>query len=166
MATTLTAQGFNVGTLLPYVPAGLASQASLQAAQDALTALQATVAAQQQTLTNTVTPTLQALRSSSTAHTVGAGGLTTVNFTKVFDDFPSVGCTRIEASDTAGAIDFSVKSWIQDGNGKYTGAIIRAKRQQLLPSSLVLLTALQSFDIFGGSAVGASFTCDAIQRTA
>jgi hypothetical protein len=173
---TLKPEGYDVPPISTFNMAALSA---------ALTALQQKVTAQDTTLSTvatTVTTQQQALvdlqvsnaarLTSTTSHTVGAGGLTTVTFTRSFDLFP--GCTglRVEASDSAGAVEFSVKSWIQDANGKYTGCVVRAKRQQLLPgmSGLTLVTAvisaLANFDVFGGSAVGTQFTWIAVQRSA
>lgn len=109
---------------------------------------------------------LQVLSYSTTTHSIGSAGTASVTFTRSFDAAPAIAFGRIESSDLAGVVEFSIKSWIQDGNGKYTGAVVRARRQQLLPATITLLSSLQNFDVFGGSAVGVNFTCMAVQRTA
>lgn len=96
--------------------------------------------------------------------TLNASGEATVSFTRTFDAMPGMTCFLVEAADNP-PVMFKVKSWVQDGNGKYTGCVIKGYRGLLLPASLTLVTALASFNVFAGVASGAAFTYIAVQQS-
>lgn len=109
--------------------------------------------------------------SSATIQTLNASSEATITFSRTFSTMPAVVCLLYEASDSQPVV-FKVKSWTQDAQGNYTGCVIRGFRSSILPSlSGILLigpliSALASFNVFGGSAAGAQFCCLAIQPSA
>lgn len=107
--------------------------------------------------------------TSATIATLDANGEAIVAFTRSFATMPAVGCLLIEASDSQ-PIVFKVKSWTQNA-GLYTGCTIKGYRSSVLPtlSGIILIgpliTALANFNVFGGSAAGAQFSCVALQTS-
>ncbi len=102
--------------------------------------------------------------SSATTHTLNASGEATIVFTRSFPIPPCMDFTYIELADNP-PVTFKVKSWTQDGGGNYTGCIAKGYRGQALPSSILTLVALVSYNVFGGSASGVSFTALAIAQS-
>lgn len=106
--------------------------------------------------------------SSGTIATLGSNGEVAITFTRTFLTTPVVICTLIELADSQPVV-FKVKSWTQDGQGAYTGCVIKGYRSTTLPAmggvALVtgLVTLLSSLNIFGGTTSGAQFCCFAIQ---
>lgn len=109
--------------------------------------------------------------SSATIGTIGANGEVTLSFSRTFAAMPVLACLPIEMADNQPVL-FKVKSWVQDGNGVYTGCVIKAYRSSILPalSGILLvgplISALASYNVFGGSAAGVQFCCLAIQPSA
>jgi hypothetical protein len=96
-----------------------------------------------------------------------SGNTATVNFTRAFDNKPGLDCLEENVS-VAGAAQpaiFGVSSWVQDGNGKYTGVVIRVWRAQTVPQNLVSMLVSAVFNIFGASVTGTSFSCIAVARS-
>lgn len=102
--------------------------------------------------------------SSATAHVTDANGEAVVTFTRTFAAPPCLDFTYIEAADNP-PVFFKIKSYIQDGQGQYVGCVARAYRGQTLPTSILTLLALVSFNVFGGNVNGITFTALAIQRS-
>lgn len=64
--------------------------------------------------------------SSAQYGTTGAGGLTSaLTFTRSFDAMP---CAILTPINNPG-VTCDVASWVQDGNGKYVGAVVRAMKR-------------------------------------
>lgn len=110
--------------------------------------------------------------TSATVQALDAQGVATVMFTRAFASLPAVTCLLYEAT-TAQPVVFKVKGWVQDPQtNAYTGCIVQGYRASILPalSGIALLTglitALASYNVFGGSASGAQFCCIALQPSA
>lgn len=124
--------------------------------------------------------------TSTTAHTLDGAGRVTVTFTRLFapavstptTPWPGVTCLLVEAADGQ-PVEFKVESWLNDANGNYTGCVIKGQRAQPLPvmtgvSGLLtavitgintVITSLTNYNVFGGAASGATFSCIAVQRS-
>jgi hypothetical protein len=118
--------------------------------------------------------------TSTTLATLAADGTATVVFTRTFSAKPGVVITEVD-SNASQPLTPAVLSYQQDGQGRYVGCTIKGYRSQLLPvlsplSGSLLLTGLitgvnalnamlSSFNIFGGSASGASVSVVAIARS-
>lgn len=95
--------------------------------------------------------------TSATRVTLAGDGTATVTYTRSFPSKPAVNLTAINPSGRQVVLE--VTGDIQTG-GLYTGCTIKGSRAQLLPAltSIVLIgpliTALQNFDVLGGSASG------------
>ena len=106
--------------------------------------------------------------TSATVQTLDSQGAATVMFTRAFAALPAVTCLLYEATN-AQPVVFKVKGWVQDQAGNYTGCTVQGYRASILPAlsgiGLLtgLITALASYNVFGGSAAGAQFCCIALQ---
>ncbi len=106
--------------------------------------------------------------SSAGNYTLNGVGETTITFSRTFAVKPAAVCLLDEAGDTQPVV-FKVASWVQDGNGFYTGCTVKGYRSSLLPalSGILLLgplvSALANFNVFGGSAAGVKFSFLALQ---
>lgn len=104
------------------------------------------------------------LTSATTGHVLDASGEATINFTRTFVGKPAVTYMLDEPADQ-GPVIIKVKTWLTNGNGDYTGCVVKGYRGQNLPASLTLLSALVSFNVFAGTTTGAAFTFIALQRS-
>jgi len=119
--------------------------------------------------------------TSTTYATLDAAGLATVAFTRTFANKPGVVMTETDAAGKQPLVT-SVQSWLQDADGRYTGCVIKGQRAQFLPTinplagTIVVLTGVISgtngviaqitnYNVFGGSAAGASVSVVAIARS-
>ncbi len=102
--------------------------------------------------------------SATASGTLAANGEQTVFFTRSFSTKPAVLITQVESADNQPVI-FKVKSWTTDGNGNYTGCVIKGYRMQSLPASILALTVLISFNVTAGSASGVEFSLIALQAS-
>lgn len=104
--------------------------------------------------------------TSSTRVTLGGDGTATVTYTRSFSSKPAISLTAINPSGRQ--VMLEVVNDIQVG-ADYTGCVIKGSRAQLLPAltSIVLIgpliSALQNFDVLGGSASGVEVSVIAIQ---
>jgi hypothetical protein len=120
--------------------------------------------------------------TSTTLATLGSNGQATVAFTRAFANKPGINPTEIDATASSQPLVLRAIGWTQDANGAYTGVIIQGSRAQLLPELtplsgvLTLLgqvitgvnavtTALTKYNLFGGSAAGASISVIAVARS-
>jgi len=125
--------------------------------------------------------------TSVTGHKLDSTGRATVVFTQAFapaagvNPYPGMSCIPTDTSGATPIIAWKVESWATDANGNYTGCVIRAYRGQTLPvqpqvTGITLLTqvvtalnsvitAFSGYDVTGGSAAGADFTCIAVKRS-
>lgn len=105
--------------------------------------------------------------TSTTYATVASGSTVTVTFTRSFANKPGMVMTEIEGDATASAqpSTFKVLSWVQDGGGLYTGAVIKVWRAQVVPQNLATLLLSAVYTIFGAAVVGTQFACIAIARS-
>lgn len=102
--------------------------------------------------------------TSTTVQTLDGSGNATINFTRTFVAMPGVVLTAYKPADNLPiTLEVVAGSWIMDGNGEYAGCIIHGSRARTLPSTLSLLSALISYNIFAGDASGVLFSCVAIQ---
>lgn len=119
--------------------------------------------------------------TSTTYGTLAADGTATVAFTRTFTNKPGINITETDVTGKQPLV-CSVQSWVTDGTGAYTGCVIRGQRAQMLPTinplagTIALLSALLTgvnavfaqltgYNIFGGSASGASVSVIAIARS-
>lgn len=102
--------------------------------------------------------------TSATTHVLDGAAEAMILFTRMFDALPCMDFTYVEASDNPPVV-FKVKSWNVDGNGKYIGCTAKGYRGQVIPQNLATLLLGTVFNVFGGSAVGVSFTCIALQQS-
>jgi len=119
--------------------------------------------------------------TSTTYASLAADGTATVAFTRSFVNKPGINITETDVTGKQPLV-CSVQSWVQDTNGAYTGCVIKGQRAQPLPTinplagTIALLSALLTgvntvfaqltgYNIFGGSASGASVSVIAIARS-
>lgn len=102
--------------------------------------------------------------TSSTTGVIGANGEATVTFTRSFAQKPGWIPSWEEAADNQ-PVEIKVKTWITDGEGNYTGCVIKAYRAQTVPQNLVSLLLGGVFNLFAGSAAGVSYSFVAIQQS-
>lgn len=119
--------------------------------------------------------------TSTTYTTLAADGSATVSFSRSFTNKPGITMTETDVAGKQPLI-CSVQSWVQDGNGAYTGCIIKGQRAQVLPTInplsgvLTLLSGvitgvntalgqLTGYNVFGGSVTGASVAVIAVARS-
>ena len=107
--------------------------------------------------------------TSATVQALDSQGVATVMFTRSFASLPAVTCLLYEST-PAQPVVFKLRGWVQDPQtNTYTGCIVQGFRASILPalSGIGLLTglisALASYNVFGGSAAGAQFCCIALQ---
>jgi hypothetical protein len=106
--------------------------------------------------------------TSATVQALDANSEAVITFTRIFAKTPAVTCLLYESTDNQ-VVTFKVKSWANDANGNFTGCTIKAYRSQILPALTgilligPLITALNNFNVFSGSASGANFSCIALQ---
>lgn len=117
--------------------------------------------------------------TSTTYVTLAADNTATVTFTRTFASKPGVVMTEVDASGTQPLVCV-VQSFVMS-SGVYTGCVIKGYRSQPLPAQaslnpLAILSAVTSglnnliasltgFNVFGGTASGASVSCIAIARS-
>lgn len=104
--------------------------------------------------------------TSATRVTLDGGGLATVAYTRTFAAKPAINLTAINPSGRQ--VMLEVVSDVMTG-ALYTGCTVKGSRAQLLPAltSIILIgpliSALQNFDVLGGSASGVEVSVLAIQ---
>lgn len=120
--------------------------------------------------------------TSTTYGTLGSNSLATIPFTRTFVNKPGINLTETDATASTQPLVLRAIGWTQDASGLYTGVIIQGSRAQLLPeltplsTALALLsgivtgvntvvTTLTKYNIFGGSAAGASVSVIAVARS-
>lgn len=103
--------------------------------------------------------------TSTATGTLGSNGEATITFTRTFATKPVVSILLVESADNQPII-FKVKSWSQDAQNRYTGCVIKGYRLNTLPATITLLSALVSFSISAGTAVGAEYSLIALQPSA
>lgn len=120
--------------------------------------------------------------TSTTYATIGLNGQATVTFSRSFLNKPGLNVTETDATVNSQPLVARGLSWVQDANGLYTGVTIQASRAQALPtinalSGLLTLVSgvvtgvnamvaqLTNYNVFGGSAVGATISVIAVARS-
>ena len=121
--------------------------------------------------------------TSTTLATLGSNSQVTVPLTRTFTNKPGINLTEIDATSSTQPLVLRAIGWTQDTDGRYTGVTVQGSRAQLLPelspiSSVLalltnvigavntnILTPLTKYNIFGGSAAGASISVIAIARS-
>lgn len=120
--------------------------------------------------------------TSTTYGTLGSNSQATVPFTRTFVNKPGINLTETDATANTQPLVLRAIGWTQDANGLYTGVVIQGSRAQLLPELTPLSTALSllsgivtgvntvvttltKYNIFGGSAAGASVSVIAVARS-
>lgn len=102
--------------------------------------------------------------TSVTWHVLNSSAEATVTFTQAFVGKPGIAYTMEESGDNQ-PVYFKVKNWITDGGGAYIGAVIKGYRAQVLPQNLVTVLLAQTFNPWGGSAVGVIFSVIAVKQS-
>lgn len=98
--------------------------------------------------------------------TLNASAEDTVTFSRTFDTKPAWADSWEEATDN-GVVVLKVKSWVQDGNGKYTGATIKGYRSRAIPTNLVSALLNGVYDLFTATgAAGVNYSMTFIQSAA
>lgn len=117
--------------------------------------------------------------SSTTYVTLAANGQATATFTRTFTSKPGLMLTEVDAAAGSQALVIRGLAWQTNAQGQYTGVTIQGLRAQTLPtltsvSGILtavitgingIVTALSNFNIFGGSAAGASVSVIALARS-
>lgn len=120
--------------------------------------------------------------TSTTYATLDASGNATVTFSRSFANKPGVNLTETDVTAGTQPLVLRVQSWVQDSGGRYTGCVIRGSRAQMLPTinplagTITLISGLLSgvngliaqltgYNVFGGSASGATISVIAVARS-
>lgn len=121
-------------------------------------------------------------QTSTTYATLASNGQATVPFSRTFVNKPGLNLSETDAVIGSQPLVLRGLSWVKDANGLYTGVIIQGSRAQLLPalsplSTLLTLvsgvvsgvntviTGLTNYNVFGGSAAGATVSVIAVARS-
>lgn len=123
-------------------------------------------------------------RLTSTTYTVLDGaGQATVTFSRSFANKPGLNLTETDAVMGSQPLVLRAIAWVQDGQSRYTGVTIQGSRAQMLPqinplagtisllSGVVtgvntnVVTPLTQYNVFGGTAVGATVSVIAVARS-
>lgn len=120
--------------------------------------------------------------TSTTYATLGSSGQATVTFSRTFANKPGINLTETDAASGSQPLVLRGLGWVQDATGLYTGVTIAGSRAQLLPTLTPLsgvltllgqvitgvnglVTTLTGYNIFGGSAAGATVSVIAVARS-
>ena len=120
--------------------------------------------------------------TSTTYATLGSNGQAVVSFSRTFVNKPGLNLSETDAAAGTQPLVLRGLGWVQDANGLYTGVTIQGSRAQLLPAlsplstllTLVsgvvtgvngLVTMLTNYNVFGGSAAGATVSVIAVARS-
>ena len=120
--------------------------------------------------------------TSTTYATLGATGQATVTFSRAFTSKPGLNLTETDAAAGSQPLVLRGIAWVQDASGMYTGVTIAGSRAQLLPTLTPLsgvltllgqvitgvngvVSSLTGYNIFGGSAAGATVSVIAVARS-
>lgn len=120
--------------------------------------------------------------TSTTYTTLDSGGQAVVTFSRTFVNKPGLNLTETDATSATQPLVLRGLAWQRDGNGLYTGVTIQGQRAQMLPTinplsgALTLVSGVVSgvngivaqltgYNIFGGSAAGATVSVIAIARS-
>lgn len=120
--------------------------------------------------------------TSTTYVTLGSDGQAFVLFSRSFTNKPGLDLSETDAVATSQPLVLRGLGWQQDTGGRYYGVTIQGMRSQRLPqltaiSGLItllsgvitgvntLVTALTGYNVFGGSAVGATVSVIAVARS-
>lgn len=120
--------------------------------------------------------------TSTTYATLGSTGQAVVAFSRSFLNKPGINLTETDAAAGTQPLVLRGLGWVQDANGLYTGVTIQGSRAQLLPALSplsgvltllgqvitgvnTLVTSLTNYNLFGGSAAGATVSVIAVARS-
>lgn len=120
--------------------------------------------------------------TSTTYATLDSTGQATVTFSRTFVNKPGINLTETDATSSSQPLVLRGLTWTRDGNGLYTGVTIQGSRAQMLPTinplsgTITLLSGvitavntlvaqLTGYNVFGGSAAGASVSVIAVARS-
>lgn len=120
--------------------------------------------------------------TSTTYATLDANGQAVVTFTRTFVNKPGINLTETDATSASQPLVMRGLAWQRDGQGLYTGVTIEGRRAQMLPTltplsgvlTLVsqvvtgvnaIVSALTTYNVFGGPAAGASVSVIAVARS-
>jgi hypothetical protein len=121
-------------------------------------------------------------QTSTTYATLASNGQATVSFSRTFVNKPGLNLSETDAVIGSQPLVLRGLGWVQDANGLYTGVVVQGSRAQLLPALAPLstlltllsgvvsgvntaLTMLTNYNIFGGSAAGATVSVIAVARS-
>jgi len=120
--------------------------------------------------------------TSTTYATLDGSGQATVTFSRSFANKPGINLTETDATTGSQPLVLRGIAWVQDGSSRYIGVTIQGQRAQMLPtinplSGLLTLVSgvvtgvntivgqLTGYNIFGGSAAGATVSVIAVARS-
>lgn len=120
--------------------------------------------------------------TSTTYATLGSNSQAVVAFSRSFLNKPGINLTETDAAAGTQPLVLRGLGWVQDANGLYTGVMVQGSRAQILPAltplstllTLVsgvvsgvnaLVTMLTNYNVFGGSAAGATISVIAVARS-
>lgn len=120
--------------------------------------------------------------TSTTYAILDSSGQATITFSRTFVNKPGLNLTETDATSASQPLVLRGLSWVRDANNLYTGVTIQGQRAQMLPTinplsgTIALLTGvisgvnavfaqLTGYNIFGGSAAGATVSCIAVARS-
>lgn len=117
--------------------------------------------------------------SSATYATLNASGQAAITFSRTFTNKPGLVLNETDAAANSQPLVLRGLAWTMDAQNRYTGVTIQGMRAQQLPAlspvagllTAVIggintaLTALTGFNVFGGTASGATISVIAIGRS-
>lgn len=117
--------------------------------------------------------------TSTTYATLNAQGQATVTFSRTFVNKPGLNLAETDATIAMQPLVLRGLAWVTDAQGRYVGVTIQGSRAQMLPTlnpvsgilsgvitgTNALVSALTGFNIFGGSAAGATVSVIAVGRS-
>lgn len=102
--------------------------------------------------------------TSALTAVLNASSEAAITFTRTFATKPSWVLSYEEAADGM-PVTLKVKSWVQDGNGAYTGCVVKGYRGSSIGASVTLLN-LANLNLFQGSASGVAVSVLMIETSA
>jgi hypothetical protein len=117
--------------------------------------------------------------TSTTYATLGSNGQALVAFTRTFTNKPGLDMSETDATASTQPLVLRGLAWQRDAGGLYTGVTIQGLRAQMLPQLAAvsgiltavitgvnnLVSTLTGFNVFGGSAAGATVSVIAVARS-
>ncbi len=117
--------------------------------------------------------------SSTTYVTLDVSGQATVTFSRAFTNKPGLNLTETDAPASSQPLILRGLAWTRDAQNRYTGVVIQGMRAQQIPqltpvagllTAIItgvnsVVTTLTGFNVFGGTAIGATVSVIAVGRS-